>query len=1092
MPHPSIALAPAFALLAGASPAFLQKQDAEEQFEKKVRPLFAAHCYECHGKGAERVEGGLLLEDGGWMRGDSGPAVVPGDPDASRLIQAVRYTNHDLEMPPAGKLSDEQIRILEDWVRAGAQGARDASKEKAAPVRAPSPAEAARDFWAFASYGDPKPPSVQNASWPRGDLDRFVLAKLEAAGLEPAPPADRRTWLRRVTWDLTGLPPTPSEIQQFEEDRSERAFEIVVERLLASPAYGERWARHWLDVARYADSNGLDENLAIANAWRYRDYVVRAFQEDKPYHQFVTEQLAGDLLPEPEDAKALKDQLTATGFLVLGPKMLAEQDKEKLLMDTVDEQVDVAGKAFLGLTLGCARCHDHKFDPISQRDYYAMAGIFRSTATFANTGFVSRWRQSELASSAERKERDAWMAARQSAGERLEKLSRDAREEWLSSRRADFARYLCAATAPAREIQFFQAEDLARGTLGVDRNQWGSAETVIVRTTMAGPQFAEYDVVVPEGGSHDLYVRYASAERRPMRVMLDGALAAEALAESTGSFFPDGQRWKKAATLSLKPGKNTVRLEATVASVPHLDALLLARGAAAAPLGAGAELEPEILQMSAVMLASTARTKDSVLELWHRAAALPSGSFSSEIAPLWSSLRAERAAGSLSLAAPVGALLDAPAPSTLEDLAARYQAVLATVDAQWRAAVARARAEKRPEPKALEDKESESLRQIYHGSSGPFALTDAQLESKYTKEVATAIADARTEVDSLEKRKPKPFELAPAVADGPAMDLPIHIRGSHLNKAKDAVPRGFLSILGQALPAPPIPQGSSGRLELARWITDPKNPLAARVMVNRIWQGHFGEGIVRTPSNFGLRGDPPSHPELLDWLAARFVECGWSVKSMHRMVVLSSTYRMSSFGQEKARALDPENRLLSRMPRRRLDAESIRDGALAVSGRLDRAVGGTLLSTADGDYVTNDQSSNQARYASPRRSLYLPIIRNAMFDLFTSFDYNDASVAVDRRPVTTGAPQSLFLLNSPLFIESAGQIASAVASLPDDGARIREAWRRILLRDPAAEEVSFSAAFVERARKTALSSEMLAWRGLCQALLASNEFLYVD
>jgi cytochrome c553 len=366
------------ALVAIAGRGQAQSPATAEFFEKRVRPLLVAHCLECHGADPKKIKGGLRLTSRAELLkgGESGPAFKAGEPSKSRLIQAVRYTDADLKMPPKGRLKDSEIADLEAWVKGGAiwPEAAAAAKPRAGELFT----EEQKRFWAFQPVKDPPVPHVRAAEWVRSPIDAFILAKLEAKGLRPAAPADKYTLLRRVTFDLTGLPPTPAEIDAFVHDDSPTAFEKVVDRLLESPTYGERWGRHWLDIARYADSNGLDENTAFGNAWRYRDYVVRSFNQDKPYDEFLREQIAGDLLP---DAAENPDRLTGTGFLALGPKLLAEPDKQKMKMDIADEQLDTLGKAVLGLTLGCARCHDHKFDPIPQRDYYSLLSIFTSTRT---------------------------------------------------------------------------------------------------------------------------------------------------------------------------------------------------------------------------------------------------------------------------------------------------------------------------------------------------------------------------------------------------------------------------------------------------------------------------------------------------------------------------------------------------------------------------------------------------------------------------------------------------------------------------------------------------------------------------------------
>ena len=415
--------------------------DALAFFEKDVRPLLVEHCYECHA--GEESSGGLLLDSqkATLVGGDSGPSLVPGDPERSLLVEAVTYKNEDLQMPPSGRLSDSQIASLRRWVEMGAPDPRTEVSSKAALPTGMS-VEDGRKFWSFQPVADPIVPKVDNQTLVRNPIDAFVLSRLESQGLEFAEPADRRTLIRRVTFDLVGLPPTPQEIEKFVADRSPRAFESLVERLLASPQYGVRWGRHWLDVARYADSNGLDENLAFGTAWRYRDYVVDAFNNDKPFDRFLIEQIAGDLLPE-----ATRETKTATGFLVLGAKVLAEPDREKLTMDTIDEQMDAMGKAFLGMTFGCVRCHDHKFDPIKQTDYYALAAIFKSTKTFGDSkqGAIKHWNENTFASKEQLerlKEVDAEIASKKKAAT---SFKNSAIAEIRKQARSNAAKYLAAA-----------------------------------------------------------------------------------------------------------------------------------------------------------------------------------------------------------------------------------------------------------------------------------------------------------------------------------------------------------------------------------------------------------------------------------------------------------------------------------------------------------------------------------------------------------------------------------------------------------------------------------------------------------------------
>ncbi len=1086
---------------------------ALEFFESRVRPLLVERCYSCHSDRAKRPKGGLRLDTReAWMQGgESGPAIVPGRPDASRLIEAVRYENDELRMPPKGRLSDAEIADLVRWVELGApdprgdDGAAPATREDAFDL------EEWREFWAFRPIADVDPPAVPDDAWSRNEIDRFIRAALEEQRLEPAPEADKPAWIRRATFDLIGLPPEQHEVDAFLADDSAEAYATVIDRLLDSPHYGERWGRGWLDVARYADSNGVDENLALANAWRYRDYVVRAFNEDKRFDRFLTEQLAGDLLSleegEPRNDGDF-DRLIATGFLQLGPKMLAEQDKQKLVMDVVDEQIDVTSRAFLGLTVACARCHDHKFDPIATRDYYALAGIFKSTSTMETLDHVSRWREHELATPDAVDRRDRFHAEVKKREEAIAKLLRDGNESLQSARRYRLSEYLLAGDRAARSAVFVEAEEFSRSNLAVDDNQWGSPAVTVVHTATDGTQFVEFDVTVAAPGPRRLDVRYASGEPRPMRLIVnDAPVDALALEATTGSFFPDTQTWTTIGEVFLLPGRNVLRLERE-GPVPHIDKILLASpddGDLAWPVRPDTRdgLEPAVIRAWADFLVTTRRNGDPDLAVWHAFADVPAEEFDDGAIGATITLVGRIRDGSLRASRFAAALVEGMPPSSLAELASRYQTMFGVLDGLG--------------PPAEEDvdavaSERRRLLAILHGPAGPFALPRAAEESRFPVATRHALAEHRARIEELRKSPPPPIATALGVRDGEAGDVPVHVRGSHLSLGDEPVPRGFLSIFDHVVPRPPIGAAESGRLQLARWLTDPRHPLTARVIVNRVWQGHFGRGLVATPSNFGRRGDAPTHPELLDWLARRFVADGWSLKALHRLIMASSTYRLSSRPVATNLALDPENRFLWRMNRRRLDAEAVRDGLLFAGGSLDRTVGGSLLQTKNRDYVTNDQSTNQARYGSTRRALYLPIIRNAMYSMFASFDYNDPSVPVARRPETTVAHQSLFLMNGPLTVEQSRLFAERVLHDPgaSDDERIDHAWRIAFGRAASDAERDVARSWIDARREpepdpahptTSAAKEPVAvrdrpdfdaWAGLCHALLSSNEFLYVD
>ncbi len=1051
----------------------------EAFFEARIRPLFAAHCYECHSHAAGKSKGHLFLDAReGWEQGgDSGPALLAGNPEQSLLVRAVRYGDQNLQMPPKQKLDAREIEDLVAWIRDGAFDPR--TQADAQPAAAARPD--GRAHWAFQPLRAVAPPDVRGERWVRNEIDRFVLARLEQEGLAPAPEADKRTLLRRASFDLLGLPPTSAEIDAFEADSSPEAFEHVVDRLLASPHYGERWGRRWLDLARYSDSNGLDENLAMAQAWRYRDWVVGALNRDLPYDQFVTQQLAGDLLPRPADERALGAQLAATGFLVLGPKVLAEQDKQKLVMDTVDEEIDVASKALMGVTMSCARCHDHKFDPWTQRDYYALAGILKSTKTLANLDFVSRWNEVELATDEHKAARDAFQKSVMEADAKVAALVKQGEEELREQMLRELDGNLSSAWERVQSISIIEAEDFARGNVLVDRETWGTKEDAIVRTGNGErPQFAEWEF--SGGGNLEIQAHYAAQDARPVRVLIDGIeVAKEALGETTGSWFPDAQRWRSVPSRNLDEGKHVLRVERD-GDLPHIDAWAI-DSIRAYPNFPSVRIPGEHLRPP--LSAESCNTGWSWTRLRLRLA--KARTHRDPVLAPWIEFGTPEPAAEL----PISRLLGPSRPATLDELAARYQVAATVVLHEWNA-----KRSKDPKADGLDDPTNELVRKFLVGPDGVFTLRAEEVESSLPGALRGEIATARAARKELDAHAPARIEKALGAAEGEIADVPVHIRGSHLNLEPKPVPRGFPALLAERVAPPAIPETSSGRLELARWLCDPAHPLTARVMVNRIWQGHFGAGLVRTPSNFGLRGEAPTHPELLDWLAGEFVRRGWSLKAMHRLVMLSSAYRMDSNPAAAARERDPENRLVSHQNRRRLEAECVRDALLCASGRLDPALGGTLLATKDGEYVTNDQSNDAAQYTSTRRSLYLPVIRNSIYDLFSTFDYADPSMALEQRSATVDPSQALLLWNSPLAVgESEGFARSLLARGDlDDRARLDELWQRAYQRAPREGERSRAVAFLadHLAHDSGGDARLRAWASLCRALCASNEFLYLD
>lgn len=901
-----------------------------EFFEKEVRPLLIKHCYECHGNG--EVDGGLAVDyrDGLLQGGDSGVAIIPGKPDESLFIEAIRYKNEDMQMPPDGKISSAEIKVLEKWVAMGSPDPREKSTEGNHKAAMGMSIVEGKQFWSFLPISNPDVPMVKNKDWVKSPIDAFILAKLEEKNLKPAPRAAKTTLIRRVTLDLIGLPPTPQEIDAFVADQTPDAFEKVVERLLDSPQYGVRWGRHWLDVVRYADSNGLDENLAYGNAWRFRDYVINSYNNDKPFDRFLIEQLAGDLLPDSN-----RETITATGFLVLGAKVLAEPDREKLMMDTIDEQLEAVGKAFLGMSFGCVRCHDHKFDPVKQSDYYALGAIFKGTKTFAdsNTGSIKHWHEHSFATPEELKS--------------LKKID------------AEIAKKKSAAAS-------FKNKAVVKL-----RNE---ARTKATEYLMAASKFD------------------------------------------------------------------------TSTSLRRVDAI-------AEPLG----LHARILHHCRLHL--DYHRDDSFFKTWH----------------------------------------ELNAKQDQQGIEQHYRPLFEEAETAFQTA-----RKKDPKVKKLDDARLEPARAALYDLYG-FLEVPAKPEFAFDQKTLSEYYRLMEEARILESNAPDATSVM-SVADGTVQrELPVHIRGSHRNLGKP-VAREFPEVMRTSTVRPVFRSDQSGRLELARWMASTSHPLTSRVYVNRIWRWHFGAGIVKTTDNFGKIGSQPTHPELLDWLARRFMETGWSTKQMHRLILSSSVYQMQSqtghgqTSQVDPHKVDPENDLLWEFRIQRLEAEQLRDAVLAVSDRLDISLGGKTVPLRNRQFVFNHTSVDHTKYDSLRRAVYLPVIRNNLYTLFEQFDFPDPTTPTGSRNTTTVAPQALLMLNSPLIMESAEKLAKNLLKQPgDDVEKIRLAYRKTLGRHPSKQESKRALGFIQgisglamlNAAKVDPIQKQRAWALLCQALISSNEFIYV-
>ena len=1060
-----------------------------EQFEREIRPLLVQRCYSCHSGRSEKIESGLRVDfrDGIRIGGERGPAVVPGDPEGSLLLRAVNGTEPDLSMPPGETLSTLEIQSLAQWIRSGAHDPRDKAADEPELVnggRKPIDLELSRDHWAFKPVGDPAPPEVEAIERVRDPIDAFVLEKLEQSDLTFAPEASLSVLAQRVHQQLTGLPLRWERLQQLLESEDPQAFDYFIDELLDSSAFGERWARSWLDLARYADSNGLDENLALGEAWRYRDYVIRSFNDDKPYNQFLTEQIAGDLLPEPAQQVAWRDQRIATGFLTLGPKMLAEQDEAKLAIDVVDEQLDVASRAFLGMTIGCARCHDHKFDPIPTRDYYAMAGIFRSTSTMENLKTVAKWREISLETTEQQQVRKQWEGRRSELAKELEAQKKALRADLEQILPRKVGKHLLAAQKAIDQIAISGVTQTVSTTLGENRSNYGTKQIPVLHTVKGGIQQATWKLEVPAPGLWSIEVRYAAKEKRPMRLLVNGEeISKEALATVTGGWTTTHLLWESQAQIQLDAGEVEVRLERGGA-VPHLDRVRLV------PAEGWPDAEDPLVVAGWVDFLTRPTHQDD--PLWGPWVQFGQQSLTdaAAVASWWSETMTTEKLKSLSEEART--ILQTAAPNDRTEVAAVYQQLVVISEARGEAQI-----------EALKP-----ISQQLRSTAGPWFEALILAEKAAPLQLREPIVRLAANLAEHDMQKPPAAERALGVQDGVVADLPVHIRGSHLRLATESVPRGALQVTEHLVPPLEVQDGHSGRLELAQWMIHPDHPLTSRVAVNRIWMDLFDNALVTTPSNFGFSGNRPSHPELLDRLARDFISDGWSTKKMIRRILGTSTWRQQVIEDPIAHEIDPENRLLWRQNRQRLRAEAVRDSVLAVGGMLDREMGGTLLMTGNRGYVTNDQSNNQARYDVPRRSIYLPVVRNAMYELFSAFDYNDPSAPITKRFSTVIPHQALFFLNSPMVLDSALAIAREVIDqFEQETDKVHAMHRRILCREATEREVERAIGFVNNIRQYIQTSPEQdrpgdadntsdplesAWQAYAQALLSSSEFLYLD
>ncbi|MDB5319861.1 MAG: hypothetical protein JWN40_1492 [Phycisphaerales bacterium] len=897
--------APALAV-AAAAPQLTTEQT--QFFEGKIRPLLTANCYKCHSAEQGKAKGGLTLDtrEGLLKGGDNGSIFVPGDPAKSKLITAVSYADADLQMPPKGeKLGEKEIADLTAWVKMGAPDPRITS---AGGPKLTGLTDKARAHWAYQPVKNPEVPAVQNKAWARTPVDAFVLAKLEESGMKPSPQANKEALLRRATFDLIGLAPTPEELRAFVQDLSPTAFEKVIDRLLASPHYGERWGRYWLDSARYSDTSGNEKNNSkedyrYAHAWTYRDYVIQSFNQDKPYDQFLKEQIAADQLPGVDKDPA---RLAALGFMTVGKRFPNPND-------TIDERIDALGKSTMALTVACARCHDHKFDPIPTADYYSLHGIFASTVEPADKPMIGQ--------------------------------------------------------PPAAYSDFLQK------------------------------------LTQLEQKNRDIYCNYVETKSAEFRA-------------KASTYLLTSLYYRKNNTEAIKKRNELI---------------------------ASSKLDRDLYQNLRIV-----RKEDNLFGPLMRFNELPDGKFAEQA----KSVLDQIATGKI-IRRPINPLVVAAfkdvSPDSLhsmQDVAEIYGKLFASIEPKAREYQRACRTATTEKIEGFDPNLVELINCPAEAIPAPL------LDSERLKTAAALLPQQNNnayqrflfaDINELQLTHPGAPARAMVVTDGPSRNSPIFIRGEAQNRGP-IVPHRFLEIL--AGPNRQPFKGGSGRLDLANAIASKDNPLTARVMINRIWMHHFGEGFVRTADDMGVQSEPPSHPELIDYLASRFMNEGWSIKKIHKLIMLSAAYQQSSDTNPAFALKDPGNRLLWRANLRRLDFEAIRDTMLQFTGKLDPAIGGKPVNLTDEPY-------------SNRRSVYGYIDRGNVPELMQQFDFADPDMANSKRTTTIVPQQALFFMNSPMSVDVARKVTSRPEFLAatDDAGRVRAIYQVLFQRAPRPEEVRYAAEF---------------------------------
>ena len=953
-------------------------------FEKHVRPLLEQRCIKCHG--GVKTNGGLALDNrAGWQKGgENGPAIVPGKPEASLLIEAINYES--LQMPPeeaGGKLSNDEIAVLTKWVQQGAHDPRDGTTKVGGMEAA-----AAKSWWAFQplldrrSGGSPESQQPFTGKLPVQRVDDFINAKLAKRSLTPTAAADRRTLIRRATYDLTGLPPTPEDVEAFIADHSETAFAKVVDRLLESPQYGVKWGRNWLDVVRYADTAGENTDRPLPHAWRYRNWVIDCMNRDLPYDEFVRLQLAGDILQADGVAD---DGVVATGYLAIARRFGHDIDQDIHLMH--EDVIDNVGRTFLGLSIACARCHDHKYDPITAEDYYALYGIFKSTR-FAFPGCEPKGQPRDLVPLLPQAKIDELMNGWNERNSKAVKQKKQ-REESAGTLKTQVKD---AASSSSRLLaESMVAEGASVSFADAKRD---SLEEISVRKG----EILQL-TVLPNGshGADTTLVEWTIVETGKSKRTWDVADFIPDLVKGNPILSDDGSSW---SFIDVTDGPQFLT-----------------------------DRKPVVDGLSDLNAWSSGDTPSVLVN------------GSAESAKVWTTL-------------PPKSFFVHPGVN-------RNVAVAWVCPADMKVTITGRVADAHP---SGGDGVAFRFEHIAATAAGPALV-----------ELGAAVNSPEVTIE------PKPvLPVAYAVVEGNVADAAVHVRGNP-EEPGDVVPRRWLSVFGGD-----AVQEGSGRRQLADWVT--AHPLTARVMVNRIWHWHFGRGLVATPNDFGSRGDAPSHPELLEHLAAEFQQSGYSIKAMHRLMMNTAAYQRGSDSSEAAVTNDPSNALLSSFARRRLNAEEIRDSLLVASGQLDMASAEAHPFPPEASWNFTQHNPFTASYETNKRSTFLMVQRQRRDPYLALFDGADPNASTAVRQTTTVPTQALYFMNSPFFHQQAESFAKRLPPLADDGERINAAFRLLFQRVPTGTEAAQGKSFAENYPGNAEQK----WAAYTRVLLASNEFLFVD